>query len=107
VLKFYDFARSNLPQRAFAGISFQSKADCIPLAVCDMLAYGVYLVETGGKRIGDPRKPLKSSKSYRHDSTKKLRIGADGLNGLYLQSIQMYEERQKFGRRVSLSGNAA
>lgn len=105
-LRLYDFARSKFRNGAFAGFALKSKVGCLPLAACDMLAYGAYQVETGGKRIGDVIGPLKSASSYR-GTTQKHRIDRHALNTLYLQSIQMHEERQKFGQRVSLSESAA
>jgi hypothetical protein len=104
--RLYDFARSKFPNGAFAGFSLQSKADCLPLAACDMLAYGAYQAETGGKRIGDVIGPLKSAGSYRGTS-QRHRIDRHALNAMYLQSIKMYEEKQKFGQRVSLTESAA
>jgi hypothetical protein len=100
-LRLYEFCRLKFGNRAFAGFALESKSDCLPLAACDMLAYGAYQVETGGKRIGDARGPLKSASSFR-GNTQKHRIDQHALNGLYLQSIEMYEEKQKFGQRVNL-----
>jgi hypothetical protein len=100
-LRLYEFCRLKFGNRAFAGFALESKSDCLPLAACDMLAYGAYQVETGGKRIGDARGPLKSASSFRAN-TQKHRIDHHALSGLYFQSIEMYEEKQKFGQRISL-----
>jgi hypothetical protein len=99
-LRLYAMCRSIFDNRAFAGMALKSKSDCLPLAACDMLAYGAYQVETDGKRVGIAPGPLKSRSSYR-GNTQKHRIDKHALNALYLQSIQIHEEKQKFGRRVS------
>jgi hypothetical protein len=45
--------------RSLAGLTFEAKADCLPLAAADLFAYSVHAQETGAKPIGVARKPLR------------------------------------------------
>jgi len=67
VTRLYNFFKKRLggvTNRSLAGLTFEDKADCLPLAAADLFAYSVHAQETGAKPIGLPRKPLKSDKSY-------------------------------------------
>jgi hypothetical protein len=67
VIRLYDFFKKRLgtsTNRSLAGLTFEDKADCLPLAAADLFAYSVHGQETGAKPIGVPGKPLKSDKSY-------------------------------------------
>jgi hypothetical protein len=102
-VRLFEFARSQLGNRSagLAGVSFKPKLDCLPLAAADLLAYGAYVTETGGKRIGTPKLPLKSLFSYRRNGYRHI-VTQKGLEALYHQSLQLHDRRQNFGRRISL-----
>jgi hypothetical protein len=51
--------------KAMAGLKFQGKAGCLPLAAADLFAYSVFGSETGSKPIGTATRPSKSDVSYR------------------------------------------
>lgn len=107
-VRLFEYARANLSARAreaLAGISFESKVKCLPLATADLLAYGAYQVETDGKKIGSPKSPLKCKASYRNNCYRHV-IDHHELRGLYLQSLRFYEEKQKFGHRVKFASSA-
>jgi hypothetical protein len=67
VTRLYDSFKKRfgaVSNRILAGLTFEDKADCLPLAAADLFAYSVHAQETGAKPIGVPKKPLKSDKSY-------------------------------------------
>jgi hypothetical protein len=103
-VRLYKFFRSNGGEKlsdTLAGIAFEFKDKCIPLSVADLLAYNTYVVETGGKRIGVAKRPLKSVESLRQNSW-RFPVNQVALEQLYQQSLDFHERRQKFGRRTSL-----
>jgi hypothetical protein len=51
--------------KAIAGLKFQGKVGCLPLAAADLFAYSVFGGETGSKPIGTATRPSKSDVSYR------------------------------------------
>lgn len=94
-------------QQSLGGISFKTKADCLPLAAADHLAYAAYLGWTGGKAIGEWKNGAPKMRSNYRKNCFNTMVDANALEALYRQSMRFHEERQKFGRRVSLSEDAA
>jgi hypothetical protein len=102
-LRLYEFFRSTGNEklsRTLTGIAFESKDACIPLGIADLLAYNVYLVETGGKKIGIAKRPLKNTQSFR-DNSLRFSIDQRALEALYRQSLDLHNKRVEFGRRTS------
>jgi hypothetical protein len=109
-VRLYEFCRSKIQHprahKAFGGLTFKTKNECLPLAAADHLAYAAYLYQTDGKGIGAPKKPLKMRQNYRQNCF-YADVGPDSLESLYQQSIKFHEERQKFGRRIVTDESAA
>jgi hypothetical protein len=66
-LRRYNFFKERLggaTNRGLAGLTFERKGECLPLAAADLYAYSTHGRETGAKPIGFARKPIKSEKSY-------------------------------------------
>jgi Protein of unknown function (DUF3800) len=108
-LRLYDLCHSKVSsraQQALAGVAFKTKTECLPLAAADYFAYAVYLIETGGKGLGVAKRPMKVSSTYRGNSYRTA-VDRESLEALYRQSLKFHEERQAFGRRATLDGNAA
>lgn len=107
-LRLFEFARKNLSPRArsaLAGLTFESKDDCLPLAAADLLAYSAYQIETDGKRIGTPKGPMKSRASYRGNCFRHV-IKPAALEALYLQSLTLRDKKLKFGQNTKPVSNA-
>lgn len=108
-VRLYDLCRSKMSERArnaLGPMTFDTKVKCLPLASADHLAYAAYLGFTGGKAIGEWKiGSPKMRSNYRHNCF-HTEVGAPSLEGLYQQSLELHEERQKFGRRVP-NANAA
>jgi hypothetical protein len=101
-MRLFEFARAHLSERArkvLVGLSFKPKDSCLPLAAADLLAYAAYQVETGGKRIGTPKKPMKSNASYQGNCYRHV-IKPSALEALYRQSLALHGEKQEFGQRT-------
>jgi hypothetical protein len=67
VIRLYDSFKKRFgvaSNRLLSGLTFEDKAECLPLAAADLFAYSVHAQETNAKPIGAPRRPLKSDKSY-------------------------------------------
>jgi hypothetical protein len=90
-LRLYNFFKKRLGgenNRVLAGLTFEAKGDCLPLAAADLFAYSVHREETGGKFIGIPKKPTKSDKSYR-GHLHRIPLTRDILDGLHAQAIEI------------------
>jgi hypothetical protein len=74
--------------RSLAGLTFEAKADCLPLAAADLFAYSVHAQETGAKPIGVARKPLKSDNSY-PGHLHRIPLTQDVLLSLHEQALQI------------------
>jgi hypothetical protein len=72
--------------KALAGLTFESKGACLPLAAADLFAYSVYGQEVGQKPIGQPKGPLKSEASY-PKNLHRVPLIRDVLDGLYEQTL--------------------
>jgi hypothetical protein len=104
--RLYDWCRSKMSERArkaLGPMSFDTKANCLPLAAADHLAYAAYLMMSGGRGIGDPKGPIKMRTNYRHNCY-HAEVGQPSLEGLYQQSLEFHEERLKFGKRTIPEG---
>ncbi|MFZ1920859.1 MAG: DUF3800 domain-containing protein [Xanthobacteraceae bacterium] len=90
-LRLYNFFKDRLggvTNRSMAGLTFEKKGDCLPLAAADLFAYSVHGLETGAKPIGFSRKPLKSEKSY-PGHLHRLPLTQDVLLGLHEQAVEI------------------
>jgi hypothetical protein len=77
-----------ISNRAMAGLTFEAKADCLPLGAADLFAYSVYAVETGQKPIGQPKKPLKADKSF-PGNLHRVPLIRSVLDSLYEQALMI------------------
>ncbi len=91
VIRLYDFFKKRLggvTNKSLAGLTFEDKGDCLPLAAADLFAYSVHGQETGAKPIGVPRKPLKSEKSY-PGHLHRIPVTQDTLLSLHEQAVEI------------------
>lgn len=72
--------------KTLAGLTFESKASCLPLAAADLFAYSAHGQEVGQKPIGQPREALKSEASY-PGNCHRVPLIRDVLDGLYEQAL--------------------
>ena len=72
--------------KALTGLTFEPKAECLPIAAADLFAYSVYGQEVGQKPIGQPRGPLKSEASY-VGNLHRIPLIRSVLDGLYEQAL--------------------
>jgi hypothetical protein len=88
VLRVYEEARKffNVSSGALGGLTFSSKADCLPLAAADLFAYSAYAKEVGTKLLWQAKRPTKSNISYR-GNLYRSRITRQILEGLYDQAV--------------------
>jgi hypothetical protein len=84
--------------KSLAGLTFESKGTCLPLAAADLFAYSAYGQEIGQKPIGQPRKSLKSEASY-PGNLHRVPLIRDVLDGLHEQALAM-----RSGSSFDLSG---
>jgi hypothetical protein len=65
-VRIYEWAQNRIDQsRALAGLTFDNKKTCLPLAAADLFAYTAWGQEVGQKPMGIAKKPTKSEASYR------------------------------------------
>jgi hypothetical protein len=89
VRRLYDFAFNfTKAGKALSGLEFRPKANSLPLAAADLLAYGAYLNETGGKMIGTAKKPMKSDAAYQQ-TIHRLMFNRETLLGLHQQALDI------------------
>lgn len=101
VVRIYAWAKSRLgPSRALAGLIFESKKTCLPLAAADLFAYSALGQELGQKPIGIPKKPTKSDVSYRGNAW-RIMLDRPTLRKLHEQAIRFAKERFSSKRRAS------
>jgi hypothetical protein len=92
-VRMYNLVRSRLGQpRALAGLTFDNKRTCLPLASADLFAYTAWGNEVGQKPIGTAKKPTKSVTSYRGNCF-RIMLACDSLKGLHEQAIRFARER--------------
>jgi hypothetical protein len=90
-IRLYDFFKKRLggvTNRSLAGLTFEDKADCLPLAAADLFAYSVHGQETGAKPIGIPRKPLKAAESY-PGHLHRIPLTPEVLSSLHEQALEI------------------
>ncbi len=105
-VRLYRFARQRMQRdggagsNALAGLTFDNKKTCLPLAAADLFAYTAWGQEMGQKPIGAPRKPTKSSASYRGNLF-RIFLNRDSLDMLHKQAIRLANERISAGQAAS------
>jgi len=102
-VRLYDLLNKHLSPGArqhLGGVAFKTKADCLPLAAADHLAYATYLGWTGGKAIGAWKKGTPKMRSNYRGNCFNTSVGPNALEALYRQSLGFNEEKQRFGRRI-------
>jgi hypothetical protein len=102
-VRLYNFFKARLgakSEKALAGLTFEAKEGCLPLAAADLLASTVYGQESGGKPIGQPKKPLKSDQSY-PGNLYRIPLVRDTLLSLYEQGLAFAAERDSAHRSES------
>jgi hypothetical protein len=87
-VRLYDFFKQGGSdrRRVLSGLTFESKADCLPLAAADMFAYVTYQKEVGAKLWGVLKKPSKAAASY-PGNLYRVDINQQALTLLYNKSI--------------------
>jgi hypothetical protein len=86
-VRIYNWARGRVAaSRAMAGLTFDNKKNCLPLAAADLFAYTAWGAEVGQKPIGAPKRPPKSEASYRGNYFRCL-LNRDSLDSLHEQAI--------------------
>jgi hypothetical protein len=92
-VRMYKWAQGRLDQaRALAGLTFDNKKSCLPIAAADLFAYSSWGKEVGQKPIGTPKKPMKTDASYRGNMF-RIMLTRDNLDGLHEQAILFARER--------------
>ncbi len=81
-------------QGALDDLTFKTKDECIPLAIADLLAYGAYLQETGGKTIGTPKTQPKSELSYRGNVI-RVPLIPDSLRSIIQSDIAIFARKRR------------
>jgi hypothetical protein len=101
-IRLYNFFRDRFQGRskALAGLTFEAKEDCLPLAAADLFAYSAYGQEVGAKPIGVPKKPIKSDASYR-GNLYRIVIERETLDALHRQAIAFASEAASAKRSSS------
>jgi hypothetical protein len=87
-VRLYNFFKDRLGResRALAGLTFDNKKTCLPLAAADLFAYTARGREVGAKPIGIAKGLIKSEGSYRGNLF-RIMLNRDNLDGLYQQAI--------------------
>lgn len=101
-IRIYDFIRGVVgrPSRALNGLTFASKADCLPLAAADLFAYNAWSLEVGSKATWKLTRPPKSDASYRGNAY-RIPINRDTLLSLYQQAIDFKAGKNPFAGQPS------
>jgi hypothetical protein len=88
VVRVYNWAKSRTTAaHALAGLTFDNKRTCLPLASADLFAYLAWGKEVGQKPIGIAKKRIKSEASYRGNMF-GIMLTRDNLHDLHEQAIQ-------------------
>ena len=99
-VRIYNWAQNRIGQaRALAGLTFDNKKTCLPLAAADLFAYSAWGAEVGQKPIGTPKKPPKSEASYRGNYFRVV-LNRDSLDSLHEQAIVFAASTQGDQRSV-------
>jgi hypothetical protein len=101
-IRLYNFFHDRFQgqSKAPAGLAFNTKEDCLPLAAADLFAYSVYGDETGRKPIGVAKRPSKSDTSYR-GNLYRIVLERQILDDLHKQAIALASERSSSALSVS------
>jgi hypothetical protein len=94
-VRLYNSFKNGVPEnrrRALSGLTFESKANCLPLAAADMFAYVTYQKEMEAKLWGTLKKPSKAAASYR-GNLYRVDINQEILTSLYDKSISEHIEK--------------
>jgi hypothetical protein len=95
VVRIYDWIKSRVrAPRGVAGLTFDSKKTCLPLAAADLFAYSAWGQEVGQKPIGVPRKPIKSEASYKGNFW-RVEVNRNTLDRLHEQAVRLANERPR------------
>jgi hypothetical protein len=93
-VRLYNHARNRISQsKALAGLTFDNKKNCLPLAAADLFAYSAWGKEVTQKPIGIPKKPVKSEASYRGNMF-RVPLIRDSLDSLHEQAIMFAREQR-------------
>lgn len=96
-VRIYNWVQNRIGQsRAMAGLTFDNKRTCLPLAAADLFAYTAWGQEVGQKPIGTPKKPVKSEASYRGNYF-RIELNRDSLDSLHEQAIVFANDRVSRG----------
>jgi len=88
VVRMYNWAKSRTTAApALAGLTFDNKRTCLPLASADLFAYLAWGKEVGQKPIGIAKKRIKSDASYRGNMW-RIMVARHNLRDLHEQAIQ-------------------
>jgi hypothetical protein len=86
-VRIYNWAQNRIGQsRALAGLTFNNKKSCLPLAAADLFAYTAWGKEVGQRPIGMAKKPSKSEASYRGQLF-RIMLNRDSLDSLHEQAV--------------------
>ena len=96
-LRAYNYVKGLIGgSRALAGLTFDNKKTCLPLAAADLVAYTAWGKEVGQKPIGIATKPTKSEASYRGNMS-RIMIDRVILDGLHAQAIEIANQKVSYG----------
>jgi len=88
VVRVYNWAKSRaIAPHVLAGLTFDNKRTCLPLASADLYAYSAWSKEVGQKPIGIAKKRAKSEASYRGNLW-RIMLTPRNLRDLHEQAIQ-------------------
>src|SRR5262249_21007906 len=88
VVRVYNWAKSRaIAPHVLAGLTFDNKRTCLPLASADLYAYSAWSKEVGQKPIGIAKKRTKSEASYRGNLW-RIMLTRRNLRDLHEQAIQ-------------------
>lgn len=86
--RFYEETKKRIgPHNAMGGLSFGDKANCLPLAAADLLAYTAWGQEVGQKPMGQFKGDMKAQASYRKNFY-RLPLDKDTLDLLHDQALR-------------------
>jgi len=92
-VRLYNFAKNRVGQsKALAGLTFDNKKTCLPIAAADLFAYTAWGQEVGRKPMGIARRPIKSETSYRGNYF-RIMLNRDSLDSLHEQAIIFANDR--------------
>jgi hypothetical protein len=86
-LRIYSWVQNRIGQsRVLAGLTFDNKRTCLPLAAADTFAYTAWGKEVGQKPTGRAKTPIKSEASYRGNMF-RVNLNRNSLESLHEQAI--------------------